>query len=56
MSDQGSRAKVIFLEALEQHSPEAVTAFLDSACAGDQSLRLRVEELLGTAAVEVGNP
>ncbi len=46
MSDQGSRAKAIFLEALEQGSPEAVAAFLDSTCAGDQSLRLRVEELL----------
>jgi eukaryotic-like serine/threonine-protein kinase len=46
MSDQGSRAKAIFLDALEQEPPEAVAAFLDSACAGDQSLRLRVEELL----------
>jgi serine/threonine protein kinase/Flp pilus assembly protein TadD len=36
----------IFAEALEQPSPEAQAAFLDAACQGDASLRLRIEKLL----------
>src|SRR6266571_5619455 len=37
----------IFLAALEQE-PEQVSAFLDTACAGDQTLRREVEALLAS--------
>lgn len=36
----------IFLEALEQHSPDERDSFLDRTCAGDAQLRSRVEVLL----------
>lgn len=36
----------IFIEALRQEEPAARTAYLDRACAGDASLRRRVEILL----------
>src|SRR5580765_4136684 len=43
-----SRAKErdIFLEALEQPTPQARAAYLDRACAGDHLLRAAVEALL----------
>src|SRR5262245_24786593 len=36
----------VFLEALEQQSPQQRAAFLETACAGDTALRQRVEALL----------
>ena len=36
----------IFLEALEMATPEARAAYLQAACAGDVTLRRKVEELL----------
>jgi WD40 repeat protein len=44
----------IFLEALEKEDPTQRSAFLDTACAGDDSLRQRVEELL-RSHVEAGS-
>src|SRR5262245_42962264 len=40
------RARSIFLEAVEHHTPDQWGPFLDRACAGDQELRKRVEVLL----------
>jgi WD40 repeat protein len=39
-------AKAIFLTALEKSSPDERAAYLNEACAGDDSLRRRVEALL----------
>src|SRR6187401_3148797 len=39
-------AESIFLAVLEETSPAGRAAFLDSACAGDNELRRRVQELL----------
>ena len=39
-------AKEIFFGALEHASPEELASYLDNACAGDLTLRTRVEELL----------
>src|SRR5262245_49225959 len=36
----------IFLEALEMDTPEARATYLHGACAGNVTLRLKVEELL----------
>jgi hypothetical protein len=36
----------IFLEALEQPTPEARSAYLDRVCSGDAALRAEVEALL----------
>jgi WD40 repeat protein/serine/threonine protein kinase len=41
-----SPAEAIFFAALEKPTPEERAAFLDAACAGDESLRRRVERLL----------
>jgi serine/threonine protein kinase len=41
----------IFLEALEKEDPTARSAFLDTACAGDDTLRQRVEALLKSHAL-----
>ena len=38
--------QTIFLNALEKSSPEERSQFLDSVCAGDSRLRLRIETLL----------
>ena len=40
------QAKEIFLAAIEKAEPAERAAFLDEACAGDASLREKVEELL----------
>ncbi|MBL8821932.1 MAG: serine/threonine protein kinase [Planctomycetia bacterium] len=40
------KAKDIFLAALDVKSPAEKQAYLDSACADDQALRLEVEEML----------
>ena len=40
------QAKEIFLAAIEKATPAERAAFLDEACAGDVSLRQKVEELL----------
>jgi serine/threonine protein kinase len=40
------QAKEIFLAAIEKAAPAERAAFLDEACAGDASLREKVEELL----------
>ncbi|HKS36007.1 MAG TPA: serine/threonine-protein kinase, partial [Verrucomicrobiae bacterium] len=42
----GGRERDIFLAALEQSSPQERAAYLDHACAGDESLRAAVEALL----------
>ena len=44
----------IFLEALDKDDPTQRSAFLDTACAGDDALRRRVETLL-RSHVEAGN-
>ncbi len=41
-----SRERDIFMEALEQPSPEARAAFIERATAGDPKLKKSVEELL----------
>jgi serine/threonine protein kinase/Flp pilus assembly protein TadD len=41
-----NKAKSIFLAAVESHGPELWSAYLDQACAGDQTLREQVEVLL----------
>ena len=46
MTDAIRDAKGVFFEALEQESAESLHSFLDSACAGDDELRARVEALL----------
>jgi serine/threonine protein kinase/Tfp pilus assembly protein PilF len=46
VNDLDARAKAIFLEAIEQNSPEGRTLFLDSACGGNKALRARMEELI----------
>jgi hypothetical protein len=38
--------RAIFIEALDRDTPGARAAYLDEACAGDQTLRARVEALL----------
>jgi serine/threonine protein kinase len=54
MNATNNQARAIFLEAIEQQSPEARALFLDEACARDPELRARVDrlikshELLGT--------
>src|SRR5713226_3468419 len=42
--------RTIFLEALDKDDPNQRSAFLDSACAGDDALRQRVEALLKSDA------
>jgi hypothetical protein len=54
MGDPSTRAKAIFLEALEEHAPERWPAFLEQACAGDDQLRAEVERLL-RARSEMGS-
>ena len=46
MSDIADKAKSIFLEAVERHSPDEWSPFLDRRCCDDQRLRERVEGLL----------
>jgi serine/threonine protein kinase len=47
MSADPSRAKAIFLEAVEKYAPDHWPAFLNEACGGDAELKARVEQLLG---------
>jgi serine/threonine protein kinase/Tfp pilus assembly protein PilF len=54
MSDRSERAKSIFLEALDRHTPEQWPAFVAEACAGDDDLRAGVEKLL-RARAEMGS-
>lgn len=46
MSDSSNKAKSIFLEAIEKHTPEQWPMFLDKACGDDGALRDRVAHLL----------
>lgn len=46
MPVDAAAAKSVFLAALEKADPGERAAYLDQACAGDASLRARVEELL----------
>jgi serine/threonine protein kinase len=50
MSERFNQAKSIFLEAIEEHTPEQWRAFLERACAGDVPLRAAVEKLLRSQA------
>jgi serine/threonine protein kinase/tetratricopeptide (TPR) repeat protein len=45
-----SRAKSIFLAAIDEHPPEQWTEFLDQACDGDTVLRAAVRKLLDAQA------
>jgi tetratricopeptide (TPR) repeat protein len=54
MSERAERAKSIFLEALDGHTPEQWPAFVAQACAGDDDLRAGVEKLL-RARAEMGS-
>jgi non-specific serine/threonine protein kinase/serine/threonine-protein kinase len=54
MNDLDGDAKAIFIDALDQETPQAVADFLDKACGGDEALRARAEELL-LAYQEAGN-
>ena len=49
MSDLAGKAKAIFLEAIENYAPEQWASYLDDSCAGDGSLRARVDKLLRIA-------
>jgi len=46
MSADSNQAKSIFLSAVESYAPEQWSTYLDEKCAGDASLRRRVETLL----------
>jgi serine/threonine protein kinase/tetratricopeptide (TPR) repeat protein len=46
MNELDGDAKAIFVEAIDQETPQAQADFLDKACRGDKPLRVRVEELL----------
>jgi eukaryotic-like serine/threonine-protein kinase len=46
MIAESNQTKLIFLEAVEKHAPDAWPAFLDLACADQPELRQRVEVLL----------
>ena len=48
MSKGPKDAKAIFLEAIEKQDATERNHFLDEACAGDDTLRRRVEELLSS--------
>src|SRR5262245_40835062 len=50
MGDPSNRAKSIFLAAIDGRPLEQWPAFLDQACAGDESLRTAVEKLLRSQA------
>ncbi len=52
MSNEFDKLREIFLEAVEQHAPEAWPAFLDRACGGDPALRVEVELLLDAHVAE----
>src|SRR5258708_39125107 len=49
MSDGSSTEKALFLSALEKPTPAEQGEFLDRACAGNATLRKRVEALLRAA-------
>jgi hypothetical protein len=51
--DNRSQAEVVFIAALEKTEPGERAAYLDEACAGNETLRVRVEALL-TAHVHAG--
>ncbi|MGA2259774.1 MAG: serine/threonine-protein kinase [Thermoguttaceae bacterium] len=46
MNSDLNPAKVLFLEALEKHTPDQWPAFLEQACAGQPELRRRLDVLL----------
>ncbi len=46
MNELDANAKGIFLEAVEQQTPDKLDSFLDAACGGNPALRARVEALL----------
>jgi eukaryotic-like serine/threonine-protein kinase len=46
MSDVDPDIRAIFCEALDQDSPQALAAYLDTACGDSAALRAQVEELL----------
>jgi serine/threonine protein kinase len=50
MGRRSSRAKSIFLDAIDGHAPERWPAFVERACAGDALLRTEVEKLLRAQA------
>src|SRR5262249_29803620 len=50
MNDLAGKAKAIFLDAIENYAPEQWASYLDEACAGDGSLRSRVDKLLHAQA------
>jgi hypothetical protein len=54
MPDSRENVKTIFGKALEIHSDDERAKYLDQACAGDESLRAEVDELLG-AIERAGN-
>ena len=49
MNGKGNREEALFNEAMALPTPEAQSAFLREACAGDDQLRQRVEALLRAA-------
>jgi serine/threonine protein kinase/tetratricopeptide (TPR) repeat protein len=54
MPERSNQAKSIFLEAIEEHTPEQWPAFVERACTGDRLLRAEVERLL-RAQAEMGS-
>ena len=51
--DNRSQPEVVFIAALEKTEPGERAAYLDEACAGNETLRVRVEALL-TAHAHAG--
>jgi serine/threonine protein kinase/tetratricopeptide (TPR) repeat protein len=47
MAVDPTKARSIFLRAIEEHPPNEWNAYLDAACGGDSELRRRAEALLG---------
>jgi serine/threonine protein kinase len=50
MCDLASKAKEIFLDAIENHEPDQWNSYLEKACSGDALLRARVDKLLRARA------
>jgi len=53
MPDTTKSPRTIFLEAVENHAPDAWPQFLDTACGDDDTLRIEVQRLLNAHAEAV---
>ncbi|HVJ83032.1 MAG TPA: serine/threonine-protein kinase, partial [Planctomycetia bacterium] len=56
MSETNPTPETVFLEALAKTDPAELSAYLDRACAGDATLRSRVEEMLAAHRQAASDP